>query len=355
MIKKLNISVLLILASLVFTGCKVNDSKQRGFSVEAEQIDSLFKDQYQKGRFNGSVLVVKGDSTIYEASFGYSDGSKTKPLDKNFRFNMGSVYKEFPAVAIMQLVESGHLKMQDKVQKFIPELPEWSRQITVEHLLKYTSGLPVVNWTKHVSISESDVMADLMALESLLFTPGKDYLYTNNSPFLLIKIVERIAKMSFEDYAIQHLFAPLGMNQTLFKSSYPFKDRKLMAIPFGANGQEDSFPIAMGSILICSTPTDMFKWLDGLHSQRLISNESLIELTQKSSANRANVQAPLGYAKVTDSIITEHSHHGSSGNYEALISRYNDLDLTVVLLTNQKHGNLQLLTQKVKGIIAETK
>ncbi len=64
-------------------------------------IDAYMQELAQKGKFNGNVLVVKNGKTIYENSFGFSDGSKTTKLTNAYRFDLGSVYKEFPAVAIM--------------------------------------------------------------------------------------------------------------------------------------------------------------------------------------------------------------------------------------------------------------
>ena len=353
LVKELTISILALLVLLMAGSCM---QKKQQLSIKTDRftkIDSLFQSNHDNGQFNGSVLVVKEDSTIYESSFGYTDGTKAQQLDRTFRFNMGSIYKEFPAVAIMQLIENGRLGLEDNVQLYLPELPDWSQQISIKHLLQYTSGLPRINWMKHDSINDQDVLADLLALKALLSKPGEAYLYTNNSPFLLIKIVEQITNMNFKEYAQLHLFTPFGLENTLIKERYPFVDRSLMAIPFDTNGQEDTFPIHLSSILVCSTPNDMYRWFEKLHSFEIISEKSLLTLSQKSSSPADNVQSPLGSTHVNGSMITEHAHHGSSGNYEALISRYNNLDLTIVLMTNQKHGKLQALTEAVKGMVVD--
>lgn len=82
-----------------------------------QQIDSLLKGSNQIGVFNGNVLVSKNNTIIYKASFGFTDATKTNKLTDNSKFNIGSITKEFSAVALMQLQEQGKLKLEDKVAK----------------------------------------------------------------------------------------------------------------------------------------------------------------------------------------------------------------------------------------------
>ena len=124
-----------------------------------------------------------------------------------------------------------------------------------------------------------------------------------------------------------------------------------MAIPFDTNYKEDAFPINISSILFNSTPEDMYNWFKQLNSFKIINKESLLFLAQKVNINKNNIQAPLGNPILKEGQIIEHTHHGSSGNYEALVRRYNLIDLTVVIMTNQKHSNLHYLTEQIKMIV----
>ena len=95
----------LITSFLLFitVGCQ-HETKQ----VKTEQtIDALLTKYHQKGQFNGSVLVMKNGKEIHHQSYGFSDGSKKVLLTNDFRYGIGSIYKEFPAVAIMQLRGKG--------------------------------------------------------------------------------------------------------------------------------------------------------------------------------------------------------------------------------------------------------
>ncbi len=77
------------------------------------QIDSLMKWSNQTGIFNGNVLVSKNNKIIYSASFGFTDVSKTEKLTTDYRFNIGSITKEFSSAALLQLQEQGKLNIED--------------------------------------------------------------------------------------------------------------------------------------------------------------------------------------------------------------------------------------------------
>jgi CubicO group peptidase (beta-lactamase class C family) len=109
------IKLKLILLSLLFT---VNGFSQKKIDI-SNQIDSLLQKEYQDKRFNGNVLVVKENKTLYEKSFGYLEPIQKEKLTKDFKFQIGSIYKEFVAVAIMQLYEKGLIDLENDVNRYV--------------------------------------------------------------------------------------------------------------------------------------------------------------------------------------------------------------------------------------------
>ncbi len=317
-------------------------------------IDTYLTNLHQNGNLNGNVLVLKEGKTVYEKSFGYADGSKSTMLNKDYRFNVGSVYKEFPAVAIMQLVENNQLSIDDKISKYLPELPEWSQQVSIKNLLQYSSGLPKINFGayfgKGLPITDADIMNDLQNIKTLEFAPGTDYLYSNNNPILLIKIVERITKTSFSEYLEKNVFASAGMDNTVVKKEYPYTDTNLMAIPFDTEFKEDVFKMTVNGPLFSSTTSDMAQWFENLGDFKIISKESVKLLSETAIAGE-NIQSPLGACLWENEDISKHEHHGSSGNYECLVTRFEQEDITIVVLTNQKHGNVHEITEAIYGFV----
>ncbi len=320
------------------------------------QIDSYLNELHQNGKLNGNILVVKDDKTLYEKSFGYADGSKNTPLKKDFRFNIGSVYKEFPAVAVMQLSEKNLLNTDDKIQKYLPNLPSWSKEISIKHLLQYSSGLPNIKADEYVrknlTLSDELILKDLQNIKELEFESGTDYLYSNYNPILLMKIVEKVTRKTFSEYAKENIFEPYGLNSTIIKDQYPYKDNNLMAIPFDKGFEKDNFKITISGVLFTSTTNDMYRWFKQLDSFKIISKDSLKFLSETVKKGN-NIQSPLGVGVWENDKIIEHTHHGSMINYECVIRRFKQNDLTIVILTNQNYRNVYDISIKIREIVSK--
>lgn len=325
------------------------------YSKLASSIDSLLNIKYRNGQLNGNVLVIQDGKEIYNNSFGYADGSKSTKLNKKYRFNIGSVYKEFPAVAIMQLKEKGKLNVTDKLSKYVKDLPQWSDSISIKSLLQYSSGLPKLNWEKYISkgitVTEDNLIDDLNNIKKLKFKPETDYLYTNYSPLLLTKIVEKITHQDFQTHAQKNIFEPYGLSQTKLNSQYPYKDRSLMAIPFNENFEEDNYKVSIPVMLFGFTTSDMYKWFEQLDSFDIISKGSVKFLSEEAKMSTSNIQSPLGLGDWENGKLVEHSHHGSNLSYECVVRRFKQKGLTIVILTNQNHRNVYHISNEIIEII----
>lgn len=321
---------------------------------QQQTIHSFLENEFNKGKLNGNVLVLKDDKVLFEGSYGFTNETKKTNLTSDYRFDLGSIYKEFPAVAIMQLTEKGLLDVNDKVSDHLNDLPEWSDKVTITQLLQYSSGLPKVNWGGHPNISDDDIYYDLQNLVDLEFEPGEGYLYTNNSPFLLSRIVQSVSEMEFSEYIQKEIFTPYELNETVMSEAYPFPDTTLMAIPFGKDLEPDRFEISARSVLFQSTTYDMARWIKLIDSYRIINKESLLFLTKTTNVRAGNKQSPLGECVLENGDLKEHTHHGSSGNYEAVITRLIDEDLTIIILTNQNNGNVLNLADKLKAYVLQS-
>ena len=86
------------------------------------EIDALMNKVHASGIFNGNILVLQKGKTVYQSSFGYANVGKKEKLNADYRFNIGSIAKEFNAVGIMMLEEQGKLNLDDKVSKYIDSL-----------------------------------------------------------------------------------------------------------------------------------------------------------------------------------------------------------------------------------------
>ena len=186
------------------------------------QIDKLLDVCYRRGIFNGNALVIKNDKVIYSSEKGFTDGSKTKRLDKNSVFDIGSISKEFNSVAIMILKEKGLLNLDDKISKYQLGFPDWSNKVTIKNLLEYSSGLPLIDWEN--THSDDDIFKNLKKLKKLEFEPGNGYLYSNNNVFVQRRIIEKITGKTFNEFVEHNILQPLGMNNSVFDHQYENPD-----------------------------------------------------------------------------------------------------------------------------------
>lgn len=299
---------------------------------QINQIDSLMNHYSQIGAFNGNIVVSKNNKIIYNASFGFTDETKTRKLTTDYKFNIGSITKEFSAVALMQLKEQGKLKLNDKVSKFIPELPKWANEVAIADLLQYKSGIPNVNW-KSIQ-NDKDLFDGLKLIDTLNFKPGTNYDYNNNNIFLRQFIVERLTGMSFKTYAEKFIFKLCKMNSSVMT---PFENEKNIAKGFNNNLVQDKTDLSItgGTYL---TTIDLLKWVNCLHSKKIVTKKSLFEIGQQ--FNLEETQSALGLAKYKNGNLIEHLHDGRAGNYEAILVSNITKKFTIILLDNNYNGKV---------------
>jgi len=298
---------------------------------------------HQTGIFNGNVLVAKNNKVIYNTSFGFTDATKKVQLTPDYRFNIGSITKEFSAVALLQLQEQGKLKLDDHVSQYIPELPKWADEVTIKNLLQYTSGIPDVNWKKIKN--DKDLFEGLQLVDSLEFKPGTNYGYNNNNLFLRQFIIERLTGMSFKTYAEKFIFKPCKMTSAVMSV---FENENNIAKGFNNNLTADKpdLLITGGTYL---TTDDLLKWVNCLHSNKVINANSLFELGQQ--FNLPETQSSLGQAKFKNNKLIEHVHDGRAGNYEALLVSDLNEKFTIILLGNNHNGKLFEISDAIKAIL----
>ncbi len=338
MLRKLAFQILIVLLFL--------SNNAISQTSKIKQIDSLMSLSNKIGEFNGNILVSKNNKIIYNNSFGYVDATKTKHLTTDIRFNIGSITKEFSAVALMQLQQKGKLKLDDYVSKFIPEL-QWANEITIKDLLQYTSGIPNVNW-KMIK-NDQDVLDGLMQIDTLDFKPGTNYDYNMNNIFLRQFIVERLTKIPYKTYVEEYIFKPCKMYDAEIT---PLINDRNTAKGFNNNLVPDKtdLPLTGGTYL---TTNNLLKWSTCLHNNKIINKKSVHQLAQQ--YNLPETQSALGQVKFKNGKIIEHLHDGRYGNYEAIMITNIEEKFTIILLDNNYNGKIAEITEAIIEILKQKK
>ena len=121
------------------SACNYGQSKQD--KQLEKKLDELLSSKFSLSEPGVEVLVAKKGEIIYKKAFGSANLELNIPIKPDMVFKLGSITKQFTAVAILQLVEQGKISLQDNLQKFIPDYPSYSQNITIENILTHTSGI----------------------------------------------------------------------------------------------------------------------------------------------------------------------------------------------------------------------
>ncbi|MBO9672586.1 MAG: serine hydrolase [Sphingobacteriaceae bacterium] len=294
--------------------------------VAEKSIDSIMKVAYQRGIFNGNILVAQRGKVIYEQSFGFADGTKSLPMKKDLRFDIGSISKEFNGVAIMLLNEKGNLSLDDKLSKYFPEFPAWANDIKIRHLINYTSGIPVFGPAGDGN--DSLIYQSLLQLKSLKSAPGSLYIYNAVNVSLQRKIIEKVSGMSYASFLKKYLFKPAGMQLSLV--DYPV-DANGMARAFDEQGKTTVYEQQTNGWVRLPI-NDLYKWITALDHNKIISPASFRELSKAFPGGESSI----GTSEFKDDTLLWHQHQGSNSNYEAAYYSNVKDRIVIIMMTNNQ-------------------
>lgn len=190
-----------------------------------QQLDQLLTARFKPNGPGCEVLVAKHGQIVYQKAFGLADLEFSVPLQPDMVFHLGSITKQFTAVAILQLAEQGKLSLQDSIQKFIPDYPAKGHTITIEHLLTHTSGIKdyMPFHTDKAFLERWDVtpkqLIDTFKNDPLDFEPGTRFAYSNAGYYLLGYIIEKISGKTYQNYITDNILRPLDMTRSYFDTA----------------------------------------------------------------------------------------------------------------------------------------
>lgn len=298
----------------------------------------------EENRWPGvEVLLAEKGQIEYHNVFGYKNISTKEPAPINGLYYIQSMTKPIVNVALMQLIEKGELTLEDRVNKYVPEIENLDvimdpdtgingatipveTPITVRHLLTHTSGLShglgenrldkeLYNhmygpWTspKKYDNLEDRVVNGLFEAP-LIGQPGSQWYYSA-SPDVLALIVEKISGLSFDVYLAKNIFEPLGMQDT----TYQIQDiNRLMFLHYSSDGQslvpmnlenstlDEEIKVFGGTHGLYSSPKDYFIFSQmllnkgTLNGVRILEEETVTQMIQNQAADLYNDTGNRGF------------------------------------------------------------
>ncbi|MDH2449337.1 beta-lactamase family protein (plasmid) [Priestia megaterium] len=234
--------------------------------------DPLFEEKMKEYNVNGSSFVVVHDGkVVVNKGYGYADKEKKIPVTKDTVFQIGSVSKTFTALAVMQQVDKGKLKLDQDVQKYLGGLQipnQTGKPLTLFDMLTYTSGVDfpdLTNITGPEYINDGILMKEFFSkhMPTVVRPPGEVYTYDNVSFALAGFAVENVTNTPFSKYMEKNIFKPLDMKSTSMSFTPDLLER--MATHYGPTG--DPIPTSGSGLRdtpqggILSTAEDMSKYM----------------------------------------------------------------------------------------------
>lgn len=317
------ILIAILLSTLCFCQKFVNNT------LEIKKIEDLMSTSYERGLFNGNILVAKRGKIIYQKSFGSTDETKKTLLTKNSIFNFGSIAKEFNAVAIMMLVERGQLNLDDPISKYNLDLPKWSEKVTTRHLINYASGVPRIENGLIVPKNDEEAWKILRKTDKLLFEPGKDYRYDNSNVFLQRRIIEKITGMTFQDFVTKNIIKPLKMTNSVFDAKSGYTNRTSCYDTDNNRCPEMEF---ISGWLWMDT-NDLYKWVNTMDHNRLISRKSF-ETLLNNPYTKDHQGGSFGDYFGEEEL---QRHNGVSYKFESLVLNDMKNDVVIILASNNRN------------------
>ncbi len=241
-------------------------------------IDAYLDDLAKEGAFSGSVLIAQGDSVLLSAGYGMADVENDVPNTPETRFRLGSVTKQFTAMAVLILQAQGKLDLEEQACSHIPECPDDWKEITIHELLTHSSGLPD-SWQFYADKNKPDVSYSPEEISGwckdapLDFEPGDRFSYSNTGYLLLGYLVEEVSGQPYEAFPRQEIFDPLEMMNTV----YAHGDTDL-AVGYSSNGLEAGFmnpSLAYAAGGLYSTVQDLYGWDRSFYTEELLPRELL--------------------------------------------------------------------------------
>ena len=280
-----------------------------------------------------------------------ADFKEKKQIDSNSVFQLASVSKQFTATAIMILHEKKQININDKVTKYFPEFPY--EKVTIEQLLNHTSGLPSYFYLAEKKWDHPKPPLNHEMIEMFekhhpyrYFRPGRSFKYSNSGYIVLASIVEKVTGNTLDNFMQENIFEPLNMTNTFVYRAREDSTKENQLLGYRGSSWRKRKVIdpywedaITGDKNVYSTTIDLYKWIKGLNSGKIVSDSTLNIMYSKSHTSRGR-SIPYGYGfritsdKEGDKIVY---HNGKWNGFRTSLKQYLNDEISVVILEHTNY------------------
>jgi len=332
-----------------------------------KSIDSIFNKYDNLDSPGFAVGILKDSTVLFKSGYGAANLDHAIPIDNHTAFDIASVSKQFTAACIALLIMDGTLDLNTPAQDFIPELSKYRDTIRIKHLMYNTSGLTdyfklprrnTDSWLDFHYFDTEEAIKTSLGQDTLSFTPGEKWDYSNVNFMLLTKVVEKISGTSFPEFMKERVFNPLEMNNTLVNDDITtiIKNR---ATPYNPRNslyveayKEEGITVSehgdwiqhhrnsphYGGSGIISTVDDLIKWEQNFFNQKYGGEEfyALMHQTMQFNHDRTNQAFGLYFGTYNERSFV--AWEGATSGISSQIIRFPDQKVAIIVLSNLGSG-----------------
>jgi CubicO group peptidase (beta-lactamase class C family) len=330
-------------------------------------IEGLFSAWKNNQNPGGVVMVSHQNQIIFSEAYGLANIPYNIPNDIETVFGIGSISKQFTAMGIVLLQLDGKLSVDDDIQKYLPEMHNFGKPITIRHLLHHTSGLRsspelfgLAGWRDGDAITNEDAYRYLTKQTHLNFETNSEFMYTNSGYILLAKIIENITKQDFKSWIKENIFEPLQMNSTFIEEDNSKIITKTASsyteIEPGVFVNVENFDLTYGASNVYSTCSDILKWSKNFSQT---SNEWQKAFTMLKTLDILNSEKKNNYAFgifVDDFLGNPRVQHtGAIAGFRSIMYVYPNDDLEIVIFSNFTTNQIFKIADQISQLFLQNK
>src|SRR5215211_3091567 len=332
----------------------------RGQSV-SPRVDSIFALFDKRDAPGCAVAVVEGERTVFAKGYGMASLEHDVPITPTSAFYAASVSKQFTAFAVAMLAQQRKLSLDDDIRKWLPEVPDFGKTITVRHLIHHTSGLRdyfgllgMTDWPGDGPITEARFLDLVSRQKALNFDPGSRHLYSNTGYVLLSILVKRVSGQSLREFADRAIFGPLGMTNSHFRDDHTtlVKNRAFAYSPTVGGWQMNvpGFDV-VGDGGLFTTVEDLAKWARNFDDHTVGGDELAARVLTRGRLTSGD-SIPYAYGLSHNLYRGQPTieHGGAYGGYRTHLLRFPAQRFAVATLCNTSTANAAQLSQRVAAV-----
>jgi serine beta-lactamase-like protein LACTB, mitochondrial len=331
------------------------------------RIDSAVAAEMRRERIPGlSVAIATNNQLRWERGYGFADLEACVPATPTTTYRLASVSKTISAVAVMQLVEQGHLDLDAPIQRYVPTFPAKNAPVTARQLLSHLSGIRHYQGDEELSVREYPSLTAALVIfenDSLLQLPGARFTYSTYGYTLLGAALEAVTGKPFVEYLRAHIFAPAGITS--------MRDDSVAAvIPNRARGYSrdssgvirnaaflnSSYKIPGGGLI--STAGDLARFAARLQSGDFVKPTTFTQMATKARTTDGS-EVPYGYGlilgEIADILPGAVWHGGVQQGFTTMVYMLPKERIALAVLANLEGipGSLAPFTNELARIVRD--